>query len=224
MNSGPSLLSPFPQAQILPISVPVGTVVPYAGPVEEDPEKASIRRLRLAQQGWLLCDGSEVSKTLWRELYELIQDTYGKPSSADNFVLPDYRGAFLRGVSGDRNPALDPAASQRTASGSGGTGTGNAVGSFQTAQFQEHEHQYTPSTAVSGFQAGGVNAVISTTQATTTAVVCEQGSADSTACYGPETRPVNVYVNYLIKGVDHQLRLAIPMDVPRLDPRGGLLR
>ncbi|HYG63966.1 MAG TPA: phage tail protein [Thermoanaerobaculia bacterium] len=224
MNPGPSLFSPFPQTQSLPIGVPVGTVVPYAGPVDEDPDRASVRRLRLAEQGWLLCDGSEVSKTHWRELYELIQDTYGKAGSADSFVLPDYRGAFLRGVNGDRSPALDPAAGQRTASGEGGTGTGNQVGSFQTAQFQEHEHQYTAGTTMSAFQAGGVNAVISTIESTTTAVVCGQGSGDSTSCYGAETRPVNIYVNYLIKGVDHQLRLTVPMEIPRLDPRLGLIR
>lgn len=225
MNAGFSPLSLIPQPRVIPLGVPVGTVVPYAGPVDEDPGSAPVLRLRLAEQGWLVCDGSEVSKTQWRELYDLLQDTYGKPSSDANFVLPDYRGAFLRGVNGDRSPALDPAAAQRTASGSGGTGTGNQVGSFQTAQFQEHEHQYTAGTMTSSFQAGEIPAVIATVQSTTTAVVCEAGKADSSSCYGPETRPVNIYVHYLIKGMDHQLRIEVPRgNLPGLDPRGNLIR
>jgi microcystin-dependent protein len=43
----------------------------------------------------LLCDGSEVAKEDYPALYEAIGDSWGTPSSGDNFVLPDARGAFL---------------------------------------------------------------------------------------------------------------------------------
>lgn len=42
--------------------------------------------------GWLLCDGSEVSKTDYPELYGAIGDLWGVPSSSTNFKLPNLTG------------------------------------------------------------------------------------------------------------------------------------
>lgn len=42
--------------------------------------------------GWLLCDGSEVSKTDYPELYGAIRDLWGTPSSSSNFKLPNLTG------------------------------------------------------------------------------------------------------------------------------------
>lgn len=42
--------------------------------------------------GWLLCDGSEVSKTKYPNLYAAIGDLWGTPSSSSNFKLPDLTG------------------------------------------------------------------------------------------------------------------------------------
>ena len=42
--------------------------------------------------GWLLCDGSEVSKTDYPELYGAIRDLWGVPSSSSNFKLPNLTG------------------------------------------------------------------------------------------------------------------------------------
>ena len=42
--------------------------------------------------GWLLCDGSEVSKTTYPNLYEAIGDLWGVPSSSSNFKLPNLTG------------------------------------------------------------------------------------------------------------------------------------
>lgn len=42
--------------------------------------------------GWLLCDGSEVSKTDYPKLYEAIGDLWGVPNSSSNFKLPDFTG------------------------------------------------------------------------------------------------------------------------------------
>ena len=81
--------------------LPSGTILPFAG--------------RNVPSGWLLCDGSEVSKTIYANLYSALLDTtqtsgvydtqvnpttglnYAAPSS-DKFRLPDYRGLFLRGA------------------------------------------------------------------------------------------------------------------------------
>lgn len=42
--------------------------------------------------GWLLCDGSEVSKTKYPNLYAAIGDLWGVPSSSSNFKLPNLTG------------------------------------------------------------------------------------------------------------------------------------
>lgn len=42
--------------------------------------------------GWLLCDGSEVSKTDYPVLYGAIGDLWGVPSSSSNFKLPNLAG------------------------------------------------------------------------------------------------------------------------------------
>lgn len=42
--------------------------------------------------GWLLCDGSEVSKTDYPELYGAIGDLWGTPSNSSNFKLPNLTG------------------------------------------------------------------------------------------------------------------------------------
>lgn len=42
--------------------------------------------------GWLLCDGSEVSKTEYPNLYAAIGDLWGVPNSSSNFKLPNLKG------------------------------------------------------------------------------------------------------------------------------------
>jgi microcystin-dependent protein len=43
-------------------------------------------------QGWALCDGSEVSKTEYPNLYAAIGDLWGVPNSSSNFKLPNLNG------------------------------------------------------------------------------------------------------------------------------------
>jgi microcystin-dependent protein len=67
--------------------MPVGSVVPYAG-VE-------------APDGWLFCDGSEYSQSIYDKLYESIGQTYaGLGSSVGFFKVPDMRGRFALGAQG----------------------------------------------------------------------------------------------------------------------------
>lgn len=48
----------------------------------------------------LLCDGREVAKADFPDLYAVIQDIYGTASSSSNFKLPDFRAVFPVGVGG----------------------------------------------------------------------------------------------------------------------------
>lgn len=55
-------------------------------------------------KGFLPCDGSELSKKSYPELYALIKGTWGE--TKDSFYLPDLQGQFLRGWDKDGN--IDP--------------------------------------------------------------------------------------------------------------------
>jgi hypothetical protein len=114
---------------------------------------------------------------------------YGKGTidGSQAFCLPDYRGLFLRGV--DARAGLDSQATERVAPT--GSGTSGAVGSLQCDAFQEHNHNYDVATP-SGLTSTGT-AAAPTTRPTAT------GKPNAPARFGPETRPRNIYVNYIIK-------------------------
>lgn len=49
--------------------------------------------------GWLICDGSEVSRSEYQDLFYVIGETFGNGDGSTTFNLPDLRDAFPRGVS-----------------------------------------------------------------------------------------------------------------------------
>lgn len=109
--------SPYSEVAHNAIFSPVGVVSPFAGPVENIPA------------GWLLCDGSEVSRTEYANLYDAIGVCWGVGDGSTTFNLPDLRGLFLRGVSGDSGNDED--ADSRIVLNDNGGNTGNNVGSYQ---------------------------------------------------------------------------------------------
>ena len=81
-----------------------GTVIAYAG--------ASV------PAGYLLCDGSQVSRATYSNLYTAIGNFWGAGDGNNTFHLPDLQGRFLRGV--DMGAGRDPDGGSRGASGPGG--------------------------------------------------------------------------------------------------------
>ena len=65
-------------------SVPAGAVMPYAG--------------SSAPTGWLLADGSAVSRTTFTALFTAIGTTYGAGDGSTSFNLPDLRSKFPVGA------------------------------------------------------------------------------------------------------------------------------
>lgn len=49
----------------------------------------------------LACDGSEVSRETYNELFTVFGETFGAGDGATTFNLPDFRGAFLRCIGGN---------------------------------------------------------------------------------------------------------------------------
>jgi microcystin-dependent protein len=159
------------QAQLTSI-VPVGTVLPYAG--------------TSAPSGYLLCDGSTVSRTTYSALYSVIGTAFGSGNGSTTFHIPDLRGRFIRGRDG--GSARDPDVSSRTAMNSGGN-TGDSVGSIQGDQYKSHTHTYNTNSSNAVFSTpGGSGMDIRGTNNATTA-----------SSGGTETRPLNASMNFIMK-------------------------
>ena len=103
---------------------PVGAVMSYAG-----------RRASLADSGWLLCDGSEVSATDYPLLVTALGNRYGGDGTSTANV-PDMRGLFIRGV--DDGAGRDPDESSRQPPAHGGV----SVGSTQVDALANHQHNW----------------------------------------------------------------------------------
>lgn len=47
---------------------------------------------------WVLCNGQELSRSEYSELFEIIGDKFGKGNGVTTFNVPDYQDKFLRGL------------------------------------------------------------------------------------------------------------------------------
>lgn len=157
---------------------PAGIVMPYAG--------------TSAPSGFLMCDGSAVSRYTYSRLFNIVGTSHGTGDGSTTFNLPDYRGRFLRGVDG--GAGNDPDAASRTAMNTGGN-TGDNVGSIQADEYESHNHQ------VSMYDGGGGNA-FGTSGSGTRGQSGSTGAGafqNSNTSGGNETRPKNANVHYIIK-------------------------
>lgn len=185
--------------------VPAGAVVAYGG--------------TSAPTGFLMCDGTAVSRATYSALFTAIGTAHGTGDGSTTFNLPDYRGRFLRGVDG--SAGVDPDKASRTAMATGGN-TGNNVGSVQSDQNASHNHTLTDpghthsqnfyqgtigTPSGSGYYGvgngnseldfaglysqGAQNASVNVNSTTTGITLATSG--------GNEARPENAYVYYIIK-------------------------
>lgn len=69
------------------INAGVGFVLPYYG--------------ETAPPGTLACDGSEISRTVYDELFQVLGTKAGAGDGSTTFNLPDLRGMFVRGTGGN---------------------------------------------------------------------------------------------------------------------------
>lgn len=158
------------------VDFPPGVIMPFAGPADKIPA------------GWMLCNGDSLNKADYPELFSVIGTNWGEPTPS-SFSLPDLRGVFLRGVSGESDDLFsDPDKATRIARNSGGN-TGPVVGSYQSDEFRSHTHSNKTAFIVNGAAgrySGGDWGAFS-----------QDPAINSSG--GNETRPVNAYVNYIIK-------------------------
>ncbi len=68
---------------------PLGTIQPWAAPSSSP-----------IPNGWALCDGQEISRTTFSDLFSLITTTYGVGDGSTTFNVPDLRGRVGVGLDG----------------------------------------------------------------------------------------------------------------------------
>lgn len=109
-----------PDYFIMSDSVPIGAIQAFGG--------------ETAPEGWLICDGSAVSRETYLDLFKAIGTTYGAGDGNTTFNLPDLRGNVAIGVSS--NYALGDSGGQETHLHS----TGNHT--LTLSEIPSHAHGY----------------------------------------------------------------------------------
>ena len=112
-------------------ATPVGAVMAYAG--------------SSAPTGYLLCDGSTVSRTTYSALFAVTSTTYGVGDGSSTFALPDLRGRAPFGVDAMDNSVGTGggAASRLTGASTLGAVSGTETQTLSTHQIPSHTHTYT---------------------------------------------------------------------------------
>jgi microcystin-dependent protein len=134
--------------------------------------------------GYLVCEGQNVSRTTYADLFSAIGTTFGAGDGSSTFALPDLRNEFIRGADPSGGRAIGATEADATAvNGLGLTDPGHTHG--------------VNTTGVGGYNASqlprGYSTVFgtATTNSNTTGITLS--STDT------ETRPQNVALLYAIK-------------------------
>ena len=170
-----------PYAAFANNGTPAGGVIAFAG--------------TNAPAGWLLCDGSPVSRTTYARLFAAVGTTWGSGDGTTSFNLPDMRGMFLRGagVNGSNKDAVNNYFS------------GSMVGTYQQDQIQGHYHKAlllntccapaAPGTHIPPSVAGSAYEQVSGNSVGDVVANASNGTPRT----GSETKPASYSVNYIIK-------------------------
>jgi microcystin-dependent protein len=124
--------------------------------------------------GFLECNGAEISRDAYADLYAVIGDTYGSGDGSTTFNIPDLRGEFLRGWDNGR-----------------GVDENRNIGTWQNDDFKSHTHLY------QGFHNTGTGGGGAADQGYAQALDSNKWTSDAKG--GKETRPRNIAIMYCIK-------------------------
>ena len=149
--------------------IPTGAVFPFAGIT--------------APEGFLLCDGSAVSRVTYAKLFEVIGELYGNGDGSTTFNLPDYRETVLVGAGPSANSKIRAHDIYE-------------VGEFKDDQFQGHEHLTYKN--YEGGATGGAGTVTNFGGKQKTEGI-EGDGVNGTPRIGSTTHGKQIGVNYIIK-------------------------
>jgi microcystin-dependent protein len=137
VNDGGTMKS-VPASDLRAYSMPSGAVTPYAG--------------SSAPTGFLLCDGSAISRTTYSGLFTAISTTYGTGDGSSTFNIPDLRGRVVAGqddMGGSSANRLTDQTGGLNGDTLGDTG-GSETHTLSTAQMPAHTHTVAAQQQVSG--------------------------------------------------------------------------
>ena len=137
-------------------SIPAGAVMPFA--------------MATAPSGWLVCDGSAITRTGYSNLFAAIGTLYGVGNNSTTFNLPDLRGYFVRGHGKNTDGVVS-----------------GAFGVKQEDMFKSHVHKTYGAWSDDDDEGSGSNPS------------AKARLTDSTPAGGTETRPRNIAMLYCIK-------------------------
>lgn len=162
--------------------MPVGSVTAFGSSV--------------APTGWLICDGSAVSRTTYANLFSIIGIVFGSGDTTTTFNLPDMRGIFPKGAGTTNRTA------GKDANGNFYAGT---LGTYLQDKMQGHWHYALANTTGSGFDGNlhYINTVhfYPSTQETGTKTVqaAISDGTNGTPRTGLTTEPQSLGLTYIIK-------------------------
>lgn len=205
MPNTPNFTLPYPQSTDTPdvprdiqalaqaldqLLVPAGTVTAYGAAT--------------APSGWLLCDGSQVSRTTYARLFAVIGTTYGAGNGTTTFTLPNLRGRVV--VMQDTGQTEFDTLGETGGDKAGVAAHTHGVGTYATASSGSHSHNLKQSTQVV-YQDLGNNRTMADAFGTGSADFIESAGAHthtltgSSASSGTSAGNLQPYIvlNYIVK-------------------------
>lgn len=156
---------------------PIGSIIPYGGAT--------------APAGWFICDGTELVRATYPELFAVIGTSFGNPSDNTKFKLPDLREATTKGIglTGKSNNHMDA--------------DGLALGEFIDDRMQEHTHyaKFTDEVGLLAAAGAAYGIVVRDPVGQLTGI-------NASGRFGDTTEVKAVGVNYIIKAVS----VGVPAD------------
>jgi len=164
---------------------PAGIIMPFGGTSDKVPE------------GWLICDGREVRRSVYSRLFSVISIQFGEGDGVKTFNIPDLRGVFIRGSNRVADKTrddmyADPDFKERVWYDR--TGKANrllpgdeGIGTYQEDEIKKHHHEYTLLYGNAGRDSYGDN------------LTYMSQTAPTTDFGGRETRSKNVTTHFIIK-------------------------
>lgn len=151
-------------------TAPIGSIFPYGGTVSPN--------------GYLLCNGQEVSRSEYADLFDVISTTYGSGDGSTTFNVPDLRDRFPQGANGNIGAIKD-------------AGLPNITGSLKT-------YDYKTGTATGAFtrEVGNANeSFMADSTSNQPYVHYDLDASLSSSIYGNSdtVQPPAVCLNYIIK-------------------------